>query len=257
LHTFVYSFNPWDILLVIVISVQATVLAYLPQPRWKAFALSLPVPFTLMVLAAGRPIDVTNVLGLFLLLLFTHGVRWLHYELRLPIIPAIVLSTLGYCVVGTLAAPLLPRTDAAFWIAWVFVVVLGIYLILRLPERVEPDYRPQLPVWIKLPVIAVVVIFLILLRNTLQGFATVFPMVGVIAAYEGRYCLWTIGRQIPVIMVSMGMMMAAVYLTQQQLGLPLALLAGWVVFLLVFGSITLRMWSRAPQAAQKTVAGIR
>ena len=78
MHSFVVSLNPWDLLLVIVISVQATVLAYLQQPRWKAFMLSLPVPFTLMVLAAGRPIDVTNVLGLFLLLLFTHGVRWLH-----------------------------------------------------------------------------------------------------------------------------------------------------------------------------------
>ena len=249
MHSFVANLNPWDVLLVIVISVQATILAYLQQPRWKAFMLSLPVPFTLMVLAAGRPIDVTNVLGLFLLLLFTHGVRWLHYGLRLPIIPAIFLSALGYCVLGSLAVPLLPRTDAAFWLAWGFVNLLGAYLILRLPERTEPEYRTQLPVWIKLPVIAMVVIFLILLRNTLQGFATVFPMVGVIAAYESRYCLWTIGRQIPVIMVSMGMMMAVAYLTQQQWGLPLALLAGWGVFLLVFGSITFRMWSRVPSPA--------
>jgi hypothetical protein len=249
LHSFVGGLNPWDFLLVIVISVQATILAYLQQPRWKAFMLSLPIPFTLMALAAGRPIDVTNVLGLFFLLLFTHGVRWLHYRLRLPIIPAIVLSALGYCVLGSLAAPLLPRTDESFWIAWGFVVLLGTFLILRLPERDEPDYRPQLPAWIKLPVIVMVVIFLILLRNTLQGFATVFPMVGVIAVYESRYCLWTIGRQIPVIMVSMGTMMAVAYLLQQQWGLPLALLAGWGVFLLVFGSITIRMWSRVPHPA--------
>jgi len=249
LHSLVGSLNLWDLLLVIAISVQATILAYLGQPRWKAFMLSLPIPFTLMVLAAGRPIDVTNVLGLFLLLLFTHGVRLLHYELHLPIIPAIVLSALGYCVLGSLAVPFLPRTDAAFWLAWGFVILLGAYLMLRLPERTEPEYRTQLPVWIKLPVIALVVIFLILIRNTLQGFATVFPMVGVIAAYESRYCLWTIGRQIPVIMVSMGMLMAVVYLAQQQWGLPLALLAGWGVFLLVFGTITLRMWSRAPDLA--------
>jgi hypothetical protein len=243
------SLNPYDFLLVVVISVQATILAYLQQPRWKAFMLSLPVPFTLMALAAGKPIDVTNVLGLILLLLFTHAVRWLHYGTRLPIIPAIVISALGYCVLGSLAAPLLPRTAASFWIAWGFVMLLGAYLILTLPEREEPDYRPQLSPWIKLPLIAGVVFFLILLRNTLQGFATVFPMVGVIAVYESRYCLWTIGRQIPVIMVSMGSMMAMAYLVQGQWGLALALLAGWVVFLLIFGAITLRMWSRVPNPA--------
>jgi hypothetical protein len=93
------------------------------------------------------------------------------------------------------------------------------------------------------------VFFLILARNTLQGFATVFPMVGVIAAYECRYCLWTIGRQIPVVMVSMSTMMAAAYLVQQQWGLFAALLVGWCAFLLVFGSITIRMWPRTPSPA--------
>ena len=97
-----------------------------------------------------------------------------------------------------------------------------------------------------MPVIAVVVLFLILLRNNLQGFATVFPMVGVIAAYEARYSLWTMGRQIPVIMVSLGALIATVYVLQGQWGLPPALLAGWVVFILVFGFITIRMWSRTP-----------
>jgi hypothetical protein len=246
LHSLVGSLNPWDLLLVLAISVQATILAYLRQPRWKAFMLSLPVPFTLMALAAARPVDVTNALGLILLLLFTHGVRWLHSRLRVPIIPAIFLAALGYCVLGSLAVPLLPRTDAAFWMTWGLVIALGVYLLLSLPGRSEPDYRTQLPVWIKLPVIAVVVLVLILLRNSLQGFATVFPMVGVIAAYEARYSLWTMGRQIPVIMVSLGVLIATVYVFQGQWGLPLALLAGWMVFILVFGFITVCMWSRAP-----------
>ncbi|MFH1909505.1 MAG: hypothetical protein ABIL11_19350 [Chloroflexota bacterium] len=241
--------NPWDVMLVIVVSVQATILACLQQPRWKAFIISLPVPFTLMALAAGRPLDATNVMGLFFLLLFTHAVRLLYQKLRIPIIPAIILSALGYCMLGFVAAQLLPKTDAAFWVTWVFVFLLGAYLSIKLPDRTEPEYRTQLPVWIKLPIIAGVVLILILVRNILQGFATVFPMVGVIAVYESRYCLWTIGRQIPVVMVSMSTMMAVAYLVQQQWSFPMALLAGWCAFLLVFGLITIRMWAKAPNPA--------
>lgn len=238
------SLNPLDIALIAVVSVQATILAYLKQPRWKAFMLSLPVPFTLMTLAAGKPMDATNVMGLFLLLLFTHAVRLFHQRFHIPIVPSIILSALGYCLLGSLAAPLLPKTGAAFWLSWAFVTFLGACLVITLPDKDEPEYKTQLPVWIKLPTIAGVVLFLILARNTLQGFATVFPMVGVIAAYESRYCLWTIGRQIPVIMVSIGAMMATTYLLQQHAGLPLALLASWGIFLLVFGSLTIRTWSR-------------
>jgi hypothetical protein len=241
--------NTWDILLVVVVAVQATILAYLKQPRLKAFMISLPVPFTLMALAVGRPLDATNVLGLFFLLLFTHAIRLLHLNFHVSIIPAIILAALGYCLLGSVAAQLLSRTDAIFWAAWWFVFLLGAYLIFKLPDRFEPEYRTQAPVWVKLPVIAGVVFFLIMVRNSLHGFATVFPMVGVIAAYESRYCLWTIGRQIPVIMVSMGIMMAATYLVQKQLGLPLALLTGWCAFLLIFGSITIRMWAKTPNLA--------
>lgn len=242
-------FGPWDLWLVIAVAFQATALAYLRQPRWKAFMLSLPVPSTLMMLALNRPVDASNVLGLFFLLLFTHGVRVTHQDLKVPILPAIGLSALGYCVLGTLVAPILPRTPLSFGLAWAFITGLGYWLYRRLPARREREYRTLLPVWIKLPLIALVVVFLVLVRNSLQGFATVFPMVGVIAAYESRYCLWTIGRQIPVLMMAIGMLMGVAYLVQPYAGLPLALLAGWGAFLLVFGVITIQMWSKKGESA--------
>lgn len=237
------GFSPWDIVLVVVVTVQATVLAYLRQPRMKAFLLSLPLPFTIMALAMVRPIDATNVMGLVLLLLFTHAVRIIHLNFRIPIIPTIFLSALGYVVIGSLAAPLMPKSSAAFWLTVAFTAALGLFLYLRMPERTEREYRTLLPVWVKLPIILLVVILLVLARNYMQGFATFFPMVGVIAVYESRYCLWTIGRQIPVIMVCMACMLSVVYLTQSQWGLPLAMVAGWSVFLPVFGAFTLQMWS--------------
>jgi hypothetical protein len=247
--------NPYDILLVIVVSIQAVSLAYMRQPRWKAFLLSLPVPFTLMTLAIGSPIDATNILGLFFLLLFTHGVRVFYKNLGIPIIPAITLAALIYCLLSSLVVPILPRTDTAFWLAWVFTVSLGAFLYLWIPERDEIAYRTELPVWIKMPMIVVIVVLLVMVRNTIQGFATVFPMVGVIAVYESRYCLWTIGRQIPVIMVSIGSMMAVAYLIQPHWGLFLALLAGWSVFVLVFGAFTIQMWSKIRSSPESSLAG--
>jgi hypothetical protein len=245
-----FPINLWDVMLVIVVSISATILAYLPKPRWKALVISLPIPFTLMVLAAGRPLDATNVMGLFLLLLFHHSARLLHQRFRIPIILSIILSALGYCVLGSVSAYLLPKTDAAFWVTWSFVFLLGSYLILSQSDQTEPEYRTQLPVWIKLPITVGVVILLILIRNILQGVASVFPMVGVIAVYESRYCLWTLSRQIPVVMVSIGTMMAATYLIQQHSGLPIALLIGWCVFLVVFGLITMWMRARTPDLTQ-------
>jgi len=247
------NFSPWDIVLVVVVTVQATALAYMRQPRMKAFLLSLPLPFTIIALAMNRPIDATNVMGLVLLLLFTHAVRILHQNFRVPIIPTICLSALGYALIGSLAAPLLPKTAAAFWLAVAFTAALGLFLYLRMPERTEREYRTQLPVWVKLPIILMVVILLVLARNYMQGFATFFPMVGVIAVYESRYCLWTIGRQIPVMMVCMACLLSVVYLTQSQWGLPLALVAGWIVFLPVFGAFTLQMWSSRKWKAEQVI----
>jgi hypothetical protein len=231
-----------DIFLISVISLQAAGLAYVRQPRRKAFLLSLPVPFTLMTLTLGRPIDASNVLGLVLLLLFTHGVRVMHQQLHIAIIPSIALSALGYLVLGALAVPVLPRTELAFWLIWAFVSSLGAILYLCLPERTEPEHRTQVRVWMKIPMIVLIVALLIMVRNSLQGFATVFPMVGVIAVYESRHSLWTIGRQIPVIMMSMGSMMAVTYLTQSLWGLSSGLIAGWSAFLVVFGLLTLHRW---------------
>jgi len=251
--TITARFSPYDILLVIMVSVQAAGLAYMRQPRWKAFLLSLPIPFTLMTLAIGRPINATNVLGLVYLLLFANAVRLLYQGIRVPIIPAILLSALGYCLLASVTAPHVPRTGTAFWLAWAFTISLGILLYLWLPHRNEPAYRTELPVWIKLPTIVAVVTVLVLIRNTLQGFATLFPLVGVIAMYESRYSLWTIGRQIPVIMVSMGSMMAVAYLAQSRWGLFPALMAGWSVFLLVFGAFTINMWLKIRSSPESSL----
>ena len=225
------NIGTWDIVLLVVVSVQATTLAYLYHPEWKAFIYSLPVPFTFATLALGRTVDATNVAGLILMLLYTHCVRILHQRFRLNIIFSIVLSALGYCVIGGSVARIMPRNDLVFWIATISAYLIVLVLYLRTPRRDEPGHRSPMPVWAKLPIIMGVILVLIVLKSSLKGFMTLFPMVGVVAAYEARHSLWTIGRQIPVFSLAMIPMMVTIRLAEPHVGLGFSLVAGWVVFL--------------------------
>lgn len=221
----------WDILLILVVSIQATVLAYLREPRWKALALSFPFPCTLATLAVGQRVGIANVLGLVLLFGYTQGVRLLHRHLHVPIVYAIILLVSGYCAASALLAPILPSGEVAFYLTSALVIGSAVLLYKVLPSRQEPGYRTQLPVWIKLPIIACVIVTLVMLKNTLRGFITVFPMVAMISSYEARHSLWTIGRQIPVIMFCMCPMMVVSHALQPVVGLGPSLVLSWIVFL--------------------------
>ncbi len=246
-------FNQWDLLLVLAVSLQATFLAYVRDPRWKAFILSMPVPFTIACLtvqqATGKTVGASNVAGLVLLLGFTHGVRLLYYRLKTPIIPAIMLAAVGYGVIGWLLAPRLPQGEGAFWAFAVGVMLIGGVVLKLMPSRREQGQRSSLPLWLKLPIIAAVVITLVLLKKGLQGFITVFPMVTVIAAYEARKCLWTISRQIPILMLIVTPMMMVCRLLQTRYSLGLGLLAGWAVLLSLLIPITWISWSKQDSQA--------
>ena len=232
----------WDLLLIIVVSVQATILAYLYHPRWKAFMLTLPIPFTIASLAVGRPIDASNVLGLVLLLVFINCVRLAYQKIRLPIVFAIVIGVLSYCIIGWMIAGILPTSESAFWLSCTGTFILAVILLRLLPIPNEQGHRSPLSIWIKLPLIITVIFLLILIKNMLQGFMTVFPMVGVIAAYEARNSLRTINRQIPVFMITMIPMMIVCRLTQKSIGLGPSLALGWVAFLSVLLPMTYSMW---------------
>lgn len=230
----------WDMILLIVVTAQAGLLAYLHQPRWKALILNLPFPCTLSIVSLGQPVDVTYVAGFLLLLVYTHSVRWLHIGWRVPILPAIVLAAVGYGLLSMVLVPVLPRTETAFWVgaAIVFGVALAAHRLL--PPRVEPGHRTSLPVWIKLPAVAAVVLILILIKQHLQGFMALFPMVGVIASYEARTCLWTVCRQIPIIMMTLLPLVIVVHVLQPAIGLGGALGIGWAVFLAILVPLTVR-----------------
>jgi len=237
------TFSLWDILLVVVVTGQAAWLAYTYAPKWKALIYCLPVPFTFATLALGERVNATNVLGLTLMLGYTHAVRVLYTRCGVPVIGAIVLSAVGYCLVATWCAPRVPKTEAAFWLASVGTMLLAFGLYKVTPHREEPGHRSPLPLWIKIPIMAGVVVVLVMIKNSMQGFMTMFPMVGVITSYEARRSLWTICRAIPVFMVASTPFMATSHVLSPHVGLAGSLVAGWVVFLSIILPLTYSMWS--------------
>lgn len=207
----------------------ATVLAYTRQPAWKAALAMSPVPFSLATLALGLPVSTTHVLGLYTILLFYALIRWLYLRWRVPILPAIVVAALAYTGVGMGLKPFLPVTSQGFWLAIAATIVSGVMAYRWMPVRREPEHCSELPVVIKSLLVALVVVCVILLKKRLAGFAALFPVVGVIAAYESRHSLWTIMRAAALMMLTITPMMVVIRLATPYVGLGFAILLGWIV----------------------------
>ena len=235
-------FGFWDVTLIVAAAALASLVAHLHSPKWKAIVMTLPIPYTISVMAVGRPVDATNVLGLVLLLVFINAVRLFYCRFNVPIVVSIALSSILICAAGTVAQRLVPTTNGFFWLSCSLALLLAAGIFMLMPRRDEKGHRGELPLRYKIPVILAVVTCLILGKKHLAGFMTVFPVVAMVTAYEGRKCLWTICRQIPVIIFCLLPMMMVSRLCQQEIGVGLSLVLAWVAFMIVFIYFTKTMW---------------
>ncbi len=253
------ALSPWDLALLVVVTIMGTLLAYVTDPKWKAFLLGLPIPFTIANLSLAQPVGPSHVLGMVVLLLFTNLVRWLHYNAKVAIVPAIALSVAVYIAVGSLLNAVIPKGTLVFWVVCALTLAAGALLLALLPHRRETAHRSPLPVPVKIAAIAGVVAVIVALKQVLGGFMTMFPMVGTIAAYEARHSLWTIGRQIPILIVTAGPMMAVMWAAQHFLAasIPLSLAAGWVAFLAVMIPLSIAQMRGADALGETPTPGVR
>jgi len=220
----------WDILLIAAVSAQSTALAYSYRPQLKGFILMMPVPFFFANLALNQPVSVHHLAGQPLILIYLVVIYVLYTLLRANILLAIAASLVIYCGTARLLIHLLP-TDMAwlFWFFGVFDIILGVVLYFWLGHKHEEGHRTPLPLYIKLPCIIVIVLGIVIIKNWLGGFMTVFPMVTTIAAYEARNCLWTMIRQMSVNAALFSVMIGVVYIAQHygHFSMIPALLCGW------------------------------
>ncbi|HRU07284.1 MAG TPA: hypothetical protein P5137_16080 [Candidatus Brocadiia bacterium] len=242
-------YTAWDWALVAAVTAQCTLIAYLRSQKLKAVILSLPVPFTVASLAVGKPIGFSHISGFGLFLCYIYAVTLLHAGLRIPVVVCIAASALAYAGVAWGLAQAVEATGTAFWVSCLATALVAGLLFRLTPRRTEPGHRSPLPLWMKLPIIAAVILGIVTTKQALQGFMTTFPMVSVVTAYEARHGLWTVARQMNLFVFSFAPSLALSYVLQNGLGLSLgaALAAAWVVFLAVLWPLTRMAW-RAKRA---------
>jgi hypothetical protein len=240
------SLGPWDVVLVVAVTLQSTVVAYVRAPRWKALVYAIPMPFSVASIALGQTVGTSQVAGLLSLLLYINLVRWLHQGRRVPIVPSIAVSGLLYAGIGAVVNPRLPSTDAAFWTAWAAVVAVGVIVEVAQGRRAEPGHRSPLPLPLKAAIVAGIVVALVLSKKVLGGFMATFPMVGLVAAYEARHSLWTLSRSGPAVVLGIGSMCAAMRLLQTLAGLSVPASVGLALF--AWAAVALPLLTRNREA---------
>lgn len=235
-----------DIAFLLIMTAQATAIAYLHQPRWKFAVFSLPLPFTFASLSLGRPIGITHMAGVLLIPAFVYGVTALHYRARVPIVAAIILAAGGYVAVGATLAPVLPDTDLPFALTAGAALVLGLVLLISSRRHHEPGHRSPMAAWAKVPIVAGIVVGLVLSKHVLGGFMALYPIMGTITAYEARHSLRSFCRQVPNIVLAFVGMLVTIRLIQGAINLPAAIAVGWVAYLGVLVPLSWRAWFGEP-----------
>jgi len=222
----------YDLLLVGTVTLMGTGTAYLKSPFWKSFLMLFPLPFSLAFLAVGQPMNPACLLGLVLLLGYYFVADFLYNRCGLNIVPAIVLAAAAYCTAGGVIKPWLLQSESFFWLVLTGVLLFSLLVYRFTPVPEESGSKTSLPVYLKVPALLTVILFVVGIKMQLQGFVTMFPMVGVIGTYESRRCLKTVYRQVPLYAITFMPLAAVCYLTQTKLGVPAALGLGWCAYLI-------------------------
>jgi hypothetical protein len=170
-------------------------------------------------------------------------VRLLHQNLKLNIILSIVISALGYCLISFVLAGKLPQTGLAFWIACLCVMAIGVIAWFITPHRIENGSRTTLPWYIKYTAVFMVIFCLLLMKKWMSGYMANFPMLGVVLSYEGRFCLYSVCRQMPIILLSIVPMMAVCSFFQNSIGIYFSIVLGWIVMLIFLVPLMKIVWN--------------
>ena len=254
-------FHTAEIAMMVIVTVQVLIIAYLQSPRAKSMVYMLPIPVSTALGTTGRGIDATHLVGMAAVWAFMWLAWLLHSRWGLHIVLADACSAIFYCLVSLACAKTIPVDSGLgsglYW-ACALVLLVGSAAALLLPCPVEPGHRSSMPVALKAVLVLILIALLLSARHRLRGFMPTFPLASVFTVYEARHSLKTFAIRFPIFIIGFIVMAAVIArllpagadLRPAQYILPLA--AGWAVFLPTY--LLLDRWyarrnARAPAQA--------
>ena len=231
-----FHFSFYDWLLIFMVTALGTLSAYLKDPQLKAVTATIPIPCGFAYIAVGLPMGAANAISGFMCFLYVHIVRILHYKVKVPIVPSIIMGLAFFVALGTFLMPRIPNTEPWFIGACLFDLIVGIVVFQTQTYKAGVRYKTPLPVYIKAPAIAGVVSGLMLIKRLMGGFCTSFPMMNSIVSYESRYSLGDQCRQLPLFLIAGPFMFAEMRYLEIGLGLNhwIVLRCGYVLFASIY-----------------------
>jgi hypothetical protein len=222
------SFSSWDPWLILSVTTMGVAIAVIPQPSAKAAILTLPIPFSIAFLAVAAPVGVEHVAALGLLFAFVVSVWLFHERYRLAIVPSIITAATLYVVTGGWLRTLL--SEALFWPLCAAIFVGSCVFLMAFPPRTGALQAAPASLGQKVLALLFISTSMVLLKGWLGGFMTLFPMVGVLAAYENRRNLWWNVRAVPIAAVSILVLLLGIRALSPVVGVEQAVALGWLPY---------------------------
>jgi hypothetical protein len=220
-----------NILSAISIGLIIAVMASIKNSQLKATIYSLPIPITIAIIATGVKVNITNVVGLFLITLFLWFVWFLH-ERGLNISASDVIAAVCYVIVGYAGVK---YVKLSFYTGVSVYLVTWLTFILVYRNRVVPERKrtnSKIKPATKGVVVTLLAYVLFSLKNYLAGIIVTFPFSGVFAVIESKHMLETLAGVFTRNSIAILMMFVTIHaLVGTNVGVKL--IAGWAVYLVV------------------------
>lgn len=234
------TFSTFNLIMAMAIAVTIVVISLVRSPILKAVIYGLPIPITLALIASQKGVDTSHIVGLFLLTSFLWLVNWLKGK-GVNIFVADMFSAVVYVVVGYVLTRLDLEKDWLFWSFSAAYFFLWLAFMFLFPRGIvlEAGRKEKVDVVIKGAVVFSVATLLLTLKDLLRGIVVTFPFSGVFTVLEMRNQLHVLSREFTRNSIAILAFFIAIYLTTTSFGPYLAIVVGWVVYLIALRTVLL------------------
>lgn len=220
-----------SIILATAIALTVLLISIVSSPRLKALIYSFPIPITVILLGTGGNINITHIAGLVFAVLFMVSSFLLYKKLKVPILIAIILSTILYVAISSLNRLIV---DFPFLFGYGFFLLIWAFFITN-PIRLTKSHYAKISsslarrdYLIRGIIVFTLAYTVIGLKGLILGAAVTFPFSGIFTIYVMRNQLPVFITEIMRNIIGVANFFLTVWLLEDSAGLLAAVALGWI-----------------------------